>query len=85
MLNVAKRALEIFKSSEVQEKRQFLSFLIQNCELQGEKLEFSLRSPFDQIVTFANQPTWLRALEAFRTAIWQIPGSISPFKIVNYW
>ncbi len=28
---------------------------------------------------------WLRALEAFRTAIWQIPGNISPFKIVNYW
>lgn len=28
---------------------------------------------------------WLRALESFRTAIWQIPGNISPFKIVNYW
>jgi hypothetical protein len=27
----------------------------------------------------------LRALHAFRTAIWQIPGNISPFKIVNYW
>src|SRR3989344_4463859 len=30
-------------------------------------------------------PIWLRALHAFRTAIWQIPGNISPFKIVNYW
>ncbi|OGE40760.1 hypothetical protein A3D25_05145 [Candidatus Daviesbacteria bacterium RIFCSPHIGHO2_02_FULL_43_12] len=30
-------------------------------------------------------PNWLRALHAFRTAIWQIPGNISPFKIVNYW
>ncbi|MBI2096912.1 MAG: hypothetical protein HYT40_02030 [Candidatus Sungbacteria bacterium] len=30
-------------------------------------------------------PIWLRALHAFRTVIWQIPGNISPFKIVNYW
>ena len=27
----------------------------------------------------------LRALHSFLTAIWQIPGNISPFKIVNYW
>ena len=29
VLNVAKRALEIFKSSEVPEKRQFLNFLLE--------------------------------------------------------
>src|SRR3989344_2369328 len=52
VLNVAKRALEIFKSSEVHEKRQFLGFLLQNCELQGKKLEFSLRNPFDLIASY---------------------------------
>ena len=60
VLNVAKRALEIFKSSEVPEKRQFLNFLLQNCELQGKKLEFSLRNPFDRILATRNRPIWLR-------------------------
>jgi len=59
VLNVAKRALEIFKSSEVPEKRQFLNFLLQNCELQGKKLEFSLRNPFDRILATRNRPIWL--------------------------
>lgn len=59
VLNVAKRALEIFKSSEVPEKRQFLNFLLQNCELQGKKLEFSLRNPFDRILATRNKPIGL--------------------------
>ena len=59
VLNVAKRALEIFKSSEVLEKRQFLNFLLQNCELQGKKLEFSLRKPFDAVLELATCPTGL--------------------------
>ena len=64
VLNVAKRALEIFKSSEVQEKRQFLNFLLQNCELNGKKLEFTLRNPFDKVLVNANQPTLLRGQDS---------------------
>jgi len=67
VLNVAKRALEIFKSSEVPEKRQFLNFLLQNCELQGKKLEFSLRNPFDRILATRNRPIGLRILKLVRT------------------
>ena len=64
VLNVAKRALEIFKSSEVPEQRQFLNFLLQNCELQGKKLEFSLRNPFDRILATRNRPIGLRGLDS---------------------
>jgi site-specific DNA recombinase len=49
VLSIAKRALPIFESSEPTEKRQFLGFLLQNCELNGNKLVFSLRSPFNLI------------------------------------
>ncbi len=49
-LNIAKRAKEIFASSEVDEKRQFLGFLLQNCELNEKKLEFSMRSPFNLLL-----------------------------------
>ena len=51
-LNLAKRAKSIFKSSEVEEKQQFLAFLLQNCTLHEEKLAFTMRSPFD--VMFSN-------------------------------
>lgn len=54
VLNLAKRALEIFKSSEIEEKRQFLGFLLQNCQLYGKKLEFTLRNPFDLIAKYSS-------------------------------
>jgi len=49
-LNIAKRAKEIFVSSEVMEKRQLLGFLLQNCVLNGKKLEFTMRSPYNLMV-----------------------------------
>ena len=52
-LNIAKRAKEIFMSSEIGEKRQLLSFLLQNCSLNEKKLEFTMRSPFNLML---NQP-----------------------------
>lgn len=55
VLNVAKRALEIFKSSEVPEKRQFLNFLLQNCQLRDKVLTFELKKPFDLIAVSAQQ------------------------------
>ncbi len=60
VLNLAKRALEIFESSEPNEKRALLHYLLQNPEMNGKKLVFSLRSPFNHILTFSKQPIWLR-------------------------
>jgi len=37
VLNLAQRALEIFESSEPQEKRQLLNFVFQNLELRQKK------------------------------------------------
>jgi len=56
-LNMAKRAKEIFISSEPEEKRQFLGFLLQNCVLNGKKLDFSLRSPFNLIANYSDDTT----------------------------
>lgn len=60
VLNLAKNALNLFESSEVLEKRAMLNFLLQNCVVNGKKLEFDLRSPFNHILTFAKQPIGLR-------------------------
>lgn len=60
VLNLAKNALNLFESSEVLEKRAMLNFLLQNCVANEKKLEFDLRSPFNHILAFANQPIGLR-------------------------
>jgi len=37
-------------SSEVEEKRQLLNFLLQNLKLQGKNLVFELKTPFDTVL-----------------------------------
>ena len=70
VLNLAKNAFKLFKSSEVPEKRAILNYLLQNCVANGNKLEFSIRSPYNHILTFANQPNWLPLVDEFRTLNW---------------
>lgn len=60
VLNLAKNALTLFESSGIEEKRALLNYLLQNSVVDGKKLVFTLRKPFDSILTFANQPTGLR-------------------------
>ena len=60
IFSLAKRAKVLFESSEIEEKRAILNYLLQNCTANGKKLEFSLRSPFNYILEFGNQPSWLR-------------------------
>ena len=61
VVTVARQAKSIFeKSSEVKEKRAFLNYLLQNPTLNGKKLYFSIASPFNLVLEWANCPTWLR-------------------------
>ena len=75
VLNLSKRAIEIFEGSEVMEKRQFLNYLLQNAELKDRQLTFELRSPFNYILEFNSQvrekqginpahPIWLRGRDS---------------------
>ena len=59
ILNLANRALEIFESSEVKEKRTLINLLLQNPLLSGRKLFFSLRSPFYMIAICGQIKNWL--------------------------
>ena len=60
VLNLAKRAKEIFMSSEVEEKRQLLGFLLSNCVLNEKTLGFTLRSPFNLMATLSDDITMRR-------------------------
>lgn len=60
VLNLAKRALDIFESSEISEKRQLVSYLLHNPSVKGKKLMFTLRNPFNSIVLMNEHPIGLR-------------------------
>jgi len=49
VLSLARRARQIFESSEVEEKRQLLNFVFQNLELKDKKLFVDYREPFKMI------------------------------------
>jgi len=60
VLSLAQRALEIFERSEVTEKQQFLGYFLQNAMLNENKLEFTLRNPFNLLAKYASRSNWLR-------------------------
>jgi len=49
-------------SSETAEKRALLNFLLQNPTVEGKKFEFSLKSPFDLVLSLASEQSKSRAL-----------------------
>lgn len=59
VLDVTERNYEIFESSEDEEKQQFLTFMLQSSVLNGKKLDFTLRKPFDAILNANESKTWL--------------------------
>jgi len=71
VLNLAKKAYEIFQISEVEEKRQLLNFLLQNPQLKGEKLIFTLKKPFDTILQVSKRSNLLRLMDEVRNIIKQ--------------
>ena len=57
VLNLASRVRQLFESSEVEEKRQLLNFVVQNLRLEGEKLVYTLREPFSMIMKARECPS----------------------------
>ncbi len=60
VLSLSQRASEIFESSEPNEKRQLLNYLLQNCRLNERSLLFELKKPFDALVKYNKCPEMLR-------------------------
>ncbi len=64
ILNLTNRAFEIFESSEPEEKTQLLKFILQNLELQGKKLVYELKNPFQGIVEYQKTGNWLGDMDS---------------------
>ena len=63
---LASKAFELFMRSEVAEKRQLLSFILQNSQLDGKKLNLHLKQPFDAVLQCAKSQSWLRGADSNR-------------------
>jgi hypothetical protein len=56
VLDLTKRAKEIYESSKVDEKRQVLNFLFSNLEMKDKKAIITLREPFDRLIAVSDHP-----------------------------
>lgn len=76
VLSLSQRASEIFESSEPNEKRQLLNYLLQNCRLNERSLFFELKKPFDALVKYNKCPEMLRIVNNVRTIIQRQTGYV---------
>ena len=83
ILSLAQRASEIFESSEIEEKRQLVGFVFQNLELDGKKLLFETKTPFERVLEHQSTHDWGRLCDAFRTLDWE-GLEIDKEKLSNY-
>jgi hypothetical protein len=60
LINLASGALDIFKGSDADQKREFLNFVFQNLQLRGKKLEYSMRYPFSEFAKCSRIEEWWR-------------------------
>ena len=68
LVSLASKAYELFKSSKNEQKRQLINFMFSNLQLNGDKLEYTLRSPFHLMVNVKNYEEWLSLLNHYRTS-----------------
>jgi hypothetical protein len=67
IFELASKSHELFKSSDIEEKRRIISILFPNLKMDAENLKFSLRKPFDMLVDCQDHPNWLGYLDEIRT------------------
>lgn len=60
VLDLAKRAKEIFMSSKLSKKQQLLNLVFSNLKLEGKKLLVTPREQFSTLLAMSHQPANLR-------------------------
>jgi hypothetical protein len=61
IFELASKAHDFFKSSEVEEKRRIIALVFPNLEMNSAKLVFTLRQPFDMMINVSHRQEWLSA------------------------
>jgi len=87
LLDIAKRAYDLFVRSEVEEKRQIIKLVLPNLRMDGKILRFEAQKPFDSLLVFADSQEMLPGLvrfELLRSSFQtQFMGAEADFKMVR--
>lgn len=67
ILELAKRAHELFDRSQPEQKNRLMRFVFANADVQGEKLNYKLKNVFEGIVECNKSENWLPILQHMRT------------------
>lgn len=59
ILEITNKAHELFKCSEMEEKRQLMKLVLSNTRIEGRKVLFEAQKPFNTILDFADRQAWL--------------------------
>jgi len=66
VFELANHSHDLFKSSEIDDKRKIVNLLFPNLFLDGQKLVFTLQKPFDKLIEMTSLPSWLPSFNIFR-------------------
>ncbi len=64
VLEIANKACDLFKCSEMEEKRQLMKLVLSNTRIEGRKVLFEAQKPFNTILDFADRQAWLPRLDS---------------------
>ncbi len=73
LVTLASKAAELFDRSTTKEKRQLIGYVFSNLELEGGKLRYSLKKPFDMFVDLEPYKKWLGYLDSNQGCRYQKP------------
>ncbi len=59
VLEITKHAFNLFESSELEERRQLITLVLQNIRLQDENIVYDVQKPFDAIKKATDGNVWL--------------------------
>ena len=59
LLEIAKEAPRLFRSSKPALQRKLLKFVLSNLTIKGNKIDFNLKTPFDTIAECSKTSNWL--------------------------
>ncbi|MBT4921614.1 MAG: hypothetical protein HON23_01210 [Rickettsiales bacterium] len=59
IFELASKSHELFKSSDIEEKRRIISLLFPNLSMDAEKLVCTVRKPFDMFMNVNDRQNWL--------------------------
>jgi len=66
----------LFQKANIEQKRSLLQIVLSNFSLDGDQLRWNLKEPFETMVLYSENSSWLTFAETFRT----IYMDISPLR-----